>query len=87
MTIGNALRAQGWLPRRDLTVLSDGDPALAGAVRSATRATVTHILVWFHVSMRVRHVEQAHAGLLGSDLEHKGPLWYAQFDIERLRQS
>ena len=35
--------------------------------------------------MRVRHVEQSLAGLLGSDLEHEGPLWYAQFDVERLR--
>jgi hypothetical protein len=35
--------------------------------------------------MRVRHVEQSLAGLLGSDLEHKAPLWYAQFDVERLR--
>jgi hypothetical protein len=26
--IGNALRAQGWLPGRDVVVLSDGDPAL-----------------------------------------------------------
>lgn len=84
-TIGNALRAQGWLPGREVVVLSDSDPALAGAVRSATRETVTHILDWFHISMRVRHVEQALAGLIGSDLEHKGPLHYAEFDVERLR--
>lgn len=36
--------------------------------------------------MRVRHVEQALAGLLGSDLEHKGPFWHAEFDVERLRR-
>ena len=41
----------------------------------------------FHVSMRVRHVEQALAGLLGSDLEQKGPLRYADFDGSRLRHS
>ena len=35
--------------------------------------------------MQVRHVEQALAGLLGSDLEHKGPLRYAEFDVARLR--
>lgn len=35
--------------------------------------------------MRVRHVEQALAGLLGSDLEHKGPLRYVEFDVARLR--
>ena len=30
-------------------------------------------------------VEQAVAGLLGSDLEHKGPLKYAEDDVVRLR--
>jgi hypothetical protein len=70
-TIGNALRARGWLPGRDVVVLSDGDPALVESVRSATGDNMTHILDWFHISMRVRHVEQALAGLLGSDLEHK----------------
>jgi hypothetical protein len=84
-TIGNALRAQGWLPGRDLVVLSDGDPALADSVRSAAGGEVTHILDWFHISMRVRHVEQALAGLLGSDLEQKGPLTYIEYDISRLR--
>lgn len=71
-TIGNALRAQGWLPGREVVVLSDGDPALVGAVRSATREIVTHILDWFHISMRVRHVEQALAGLIGSELSTRG---------------
>jgi hypothetical protein len=35
--------------------------------------------------MRVRHVEQALAGLLGSELEQKGPLQYVDLDISRLR--
>jgi hypothetical protein len=34
---------------------------------SATRDQQKHILDWFHISMRVRHVEQALAGLLGSN--------------------
>ena len=84
-TIRNALRAQGWLPDREVIVLSDGDPSLVGAVRTAVRGPVTHILDWFHISMRVRHVEQSLAGLLGSDLEHKGPLDYAAFNVDRLR--
>jgi hypothetical protein len=66
-------------------VLSDGDPALVESVRSAADDRVTHILDWFHVSMRVRHVEQALAGLLNSDLEQKGPLRYVDFDVSRLR--
>jgi hypothetical protein len=84
-TIGNALRSRGWLPGREVTVLSDGDPALVESVRSAAGDRVTHILDWFHVSMRVRHVEQALAGLLNSDLEEKGPLRYVDFDVSRLR--
>jgi hypothetical protein len=66
-------------------VLSDGDPALVECVRIATRDRVKHILDWFHISMRVRHVEQALAGLIGSDLEQKGPrLAPAPLDLERL---
>lgn len=84
-TIRNALRAQGWLPGREVIVLSDGDPSLVGAVRTAVRGPVRHILDWFHISMRVRHIEQALSGLLGSDLEHKGPLDYAAFNVNRLR--
>ena len=66
-------------------MLSDGDPALVECVRIATRDRVKHILDWFHVSMRVRHVEQALAGLIGSDLEQKGPLRYVDLDVSRLR--
>jgi hypothetical protein len=83
--IGNALRSRGWLPGREVTVLSDGDPALVESVRSATGDRVTHILDWFHVSMRVRHVEQALAGLLVSDRGQKGPLRYVDLDVSRLR--
>jgi len=64
VTIGNALRAKRWLPGRDVVVLSDGDPALVESVRSATGGKAKHILDWFHISMRLRHVEQALGGLL-----------------------
>ena len=39
-----AMRAQGWLPGRDVTVFSDGDVGLQSIVLSATRQPVTHIL-------------------------------------------
>ena len=58
-----AMRAQGWLPGRQITVFSDGDVGLQGIVLSATRQPVTHILDWFHLSMRLRHIEQAWEGL------------------------
>lgn len=58
-----AMRAQGWLPGRDVTVFSDGDVGLQGIVLSATRQPITHILDWFHLSMRLRHIEQAWEGI------------------------
>ena len=58
-----AMRAQGWLPGRDVTVFSDGDVGLQSIVLSATRQPVTHILDWFHLSMRLRHIEQTWQGL------------------------
>jgi hypothetical protein len=58
-----AMRAQGWLPGRDVTVFSDGDVGLQSIVLSATREPVTHILDWFHLSMRLRHIEQTWQGL------------------------
>nr|WP_210328950.1 ISKra4 family transposase [Mesorhizobium amorphae] len=58
-----ALRAQGWVPGSDVTVFSDGDVGLQGIVIGATRQPITHILDWFHLSMRLRHIEQAWEGL------------------------
>lgn len=51
------------VPGRDVTVFSDGDVGLQGIVLSATRQPVTHILDWFHLSMRLRHIEQAWEGI------------------------
>jgi hypothetical protein len=58
-----AMRAQGWLPGRDVTVFSDGPVGLQGIVLGATRQPVTHILDWFHLSIRLRHIEQAWGGI------------------------
>jgi hypothetical protein len=58
-----AMRAQGWLSGRDVTVFSDGEIGLQSIVLSATRQPVTHILDWFHLSMRLRHIEQAWEGI------------------------
>jgi hypothetical protein len=44
------------------TVIGDGDPALPALVGTAAGRPVTHILDWFHISMRVRHIEQAVQG-------------------------
>src|SRR3712207_2196540 len=80
-----ALLDQGWREGEAVTAISDGDPALPALVRSATGGPVEHILDWFHLSMRVRHVEQALLGLRALEPVHFGLLERAQVDGERLR--
>jgi hypothetical protein len=80
-----ALLEQGWREGDAVTVISDGDPALPALARAATRAPVEYILDWFHLSMRVRHVEQASLGLQALEPAHRGLLDRAQADVERLR--
>ncbi len=80
-----ALLDRGWREGEAVTAISDGDPALPTLVRSATKAPAEHILDWFHLSMRVRHVEQTFLGLYALEPVHRAPLEHAQVDVERLR--
>jgi hypothetical protein len=80
-----ALLEQGWREGSPVTAISDGDPALPALVRSAAKAPVEPILDWFHLSMRVHHVEQALVGLGALEPVHRAPLDRAQVDVERLR--
>jgi len=80
-----ALHDQGWREGKAVTAIGDGDPALPALVRSATDGPVEPVLDWFHLSMRVRHVEQALVGLYALEPAHLGPLDHAQVDVERLR--
>ena len=61
------LFAVGWDGQRPITVISDGEPALPNLVRSAVQGSVRHILDWWHISMRVQHVENAVKGLLQAE--------------------
>ncbi len=79
-----ALLDQGWREGDAVTAISDGDPALPALVRSATGGPVEHILDWFHLSMRVHHVEQVMRGLCAIE-PPLAPLDHAQIDVERLR--
>ena len=79
-----ALRDQGWREGDAVTAISDGDPALPALVRSATGGPVEPILDWFHLSMRVHHVEQVMGGLCALEPPSTPPD-QAQTDVERLR--
>ncbi|HTE19916.1 MAG TPA: ISKra4 family transposase [Armatimonadota bacterium] len=80
-----ALLDQGWWEGSPVTVISDGDPALPVLVRSAAKAPMEPILDWFHLSMRVRHVERTLLGLCALEPVHRAPLEHARVDVERLR--
>ena len=80
-----ALHDQGWREGDAVTAISDGDPALPALVRSATGGPVELILDWFHLSMRVQHVEQVMSGLCALEPPPSAPPDQAQTDVERLR--
>ena len=80
-----ALHDQGWREGDVVTAISDGDPALPALVRSATAGPVEPILDWFHLSMRVHHVEQVMGGLCALEPPPSAPPDQARIDVERLR--
>jgi hypothetical protein len=80
-----ALTDQGWTGEQPVTVISDGEAALPELVRRATRRDIRHILDWWHISMRVRHTEQALTGVYALEPVHRGGLDMVEFGISRLR--
>ena len=80
-----ALIGQGWRTGRPVTVISDGEPALPNLVSTATCEPITHILDWWHISMRVRHIEQALAGVYVLRPQYQAGLDIVSADVERLR--
>ena len=67
VSISAHVRAQlheaGWRSGQAITVLTDGEPGLANHIRWAVDGRVTHILDWWHISMRIKHLENAVTGL------------------------
>jgi hypothetical protein len=80
-----ALSAQGWRAGSPVTVISDGEAALPELVRTATGGTITHILDWWHISMRVRHIEQALRGVFAHEPKYRAGLDIVAMRVERLR--
>ena len=62
--VRQGLLETGWDGESPVTVISDGEPALPNLVRYAVGGPVRHILDWWHISMRVKHVQNAVRGLL-----------------------
>jgi hypothetical protein len=81
----DALADQGWTAGKPITAISDGDPALPALVGAAARGPVAHIIDWFHLSMRVRHVEQVVRGLSALGPRCPLPVDFAQAEVERVR--
>ena len=84
-TMRQALREQGWRPGRLVTVLSDGEAALPGLVRAAICEPITCILDWWHISMRVQHIQQAMRGIHALDPPHRAGLDIINRWIGRIR--
>jgi hypothetical protein len=53
-----AMRSDGWTEQSRVAVLADGADGLAGLVSAVSPNTCRSILDWFHVSMRLRPIEQ-----------------------------
>jgi hypothetical protein len=81
------LRAQGWLPKQNITVFSDGNFSLVEVVRRASHAPLTHILDWFHVSMRIQHLRQCCGSLVGANQSGEVEFWFLTEDMNGLRSA
>lgn len=58
-----ALMANGWSQKSQVTVLADGADGLTNLVSGATEKKAHRVLDWFHISMRLRPIEQMSCGI------------------------
>jgi hypothetical protein len=76
---------QGWQPGSPVTVISDGKAALPKLVRIATGGSIVDILDWWHILMRVCHVEQTLHGVYALAPEHRAGLNIVDMGVKRPR--
>jgi hypothetical protein len=57
-----ALEDNGWTPTSRIWVLADGADGLSNLVNTAAEETTHRVLDWFHISMRLRPIEQMSPG-------------------------
>jgi hypothetical protein len=53
-----ALNEHGWTEQSRVTILADGADGLKSLVQEAIPQAPRNILDWFHISMRLRSIEQ-----------------------------
>ena len=70
-----------------ITVFSDGDISLVETVRRASRGDLTHILDWFHVSMRIQHLRECCASAVRSDSSDDDRFKFLTEDMDGLRSA
>lgn len=61
-----AMLANGWTNETKVIVLADGADALNNLVKAAVKSERRSILDWFHISMRLRPIEQMAAKVAGA---------------------
>ena len=59
-----ALEDNGWTPTSRIRVLADGADGLSNLVNTAAEETTHRVLDWFHISMRLRSIEQMSPGVV-----------------------
>jgi len=67
-----ALHANGWTNETKVVVLADGADGLKNLVKAAANSEPRSILDWFHISMRLRPIEQMASKVAGA-LEKDAP--------------
>ena len=59
-----ALEDNGWTPTSRIRVLADGADGLSNLANTAAEETTHRVLDWFHISMRLRSIEQMSPGVV-----------------------